>query len=167
MKICQELQLFWIFSFWQMLWKIIKKLIIICISFIFNLSSSSSKLYISRIVAFTEISMIRFQSWEHNKKPLNIWLVIASHVQLERSLNCFLDFIITLNNSLLKIWNSLEPPFFFLLKSLFHGLKHEVFEWRFWTRLQSNFIIHRNPDLVILNQLNVLNCINGTVIGHI
>ena len=98
---------FWIFSFWQMLWKIIKKLIIICISFIFNLSSSSSKLYISRIVAFTEISMIRFQSWEHNKKPLNIWLVIASHVQLERSLNCFLDFIITLNNSLLKIWNSL------------------------------------------------------------
>ena len=98
---------FWIFSFWQMLWKIIKKLIIICISFIFNLSSSSSKLYISRIVAFTEISMIRFQSWEHNKKPLNIWLVIASHVQLERSLNCFLDFIITLNDSLLKIWNSL------------------------------------------------------------
>ena len=98
---------FWIFSFWKMLWKIIKKLIIICISFIFNLSSSSSKLYISRIVAFTEISMIRFQSWEHNKKPLNIWLVIASHVQLERSLNCFLDFIITLNDSLLKIWNSL------------------------------------------------------------
>ena len=98
---------FWIFSFWQMLWKIIKKLIIICISFIFNLSSSSSKLYISRIVAFTEISMIRFQSWEHNKKLFNIWLVIASHVQLERSLNCFLDFIITLNDSLLKIWNSL------------------------------------------------------------
>jgi len=59
----------------------------------------------------------------------------------------------------------LEPPFFFFLKSSLYGFYHKVFERRLGAGLQSYLIIHRNPDLVVLNQLNVLHCIDGAVVG--
>ena len=66
---------------------------------------------------------------------------------------------------MLEIGNRLEPPFFFLLKSLFHGLEHEVLEWWLGTGLQPNFIIHRDPDLAVLDQLDVLHRVDGAVVG--
>ena len=45
-----------------MFWQIIEKLIVVCISFMPDLGPSPSELYIRRVVAFAEISVIGFQS---------------------------------------------------------------------------------------------------------
>jgi len=59
----------------------------------------------------------------------------------------------------------LEPPFFFFLKSSLYGFYHKVFERRLGAGLQSYLIIHRNPHLVVLYQLNILHCIDRAVVG--
>ena len=58
--------LFWVFSLWKMFWKIVKKLVIFIIILILHFSSSSSKFFIWRIIAFSKISMIRLKSRKDN-----------------------------------------------------------------------------------------------------
>jgi hypothetical protein len=59
--------------------------------------------------------VIRLQCGEDYEKPFNVGLMSSSHVQNERSFDCFLELISYFDVSLLELRQCLQPPFLLLL----------------------------------------------------
>ena len=98
-----------------MLWKIVEKLVILVFILILHFGTPPSEFFIRRIITFAEKSVIRLQCGEDYEKPFNVWLMSSSHVQNERSLDCFLELISYFDVSLFELLQCLQPPFLLLL----------------------------------------------------
>jgi len=148
-----------------MLWKIVEKLVILGFILILHSGPSPSEFFIRRIITFAEKSVIRLQCGEDYEKPFNVGLMSSSHVQNERSLDCFLELISYFDVSLLELRQCLQPPFLLFLERILDGFQNKILQRRFRARPQSDFFVHRNPHLAFLHLLDVLHCVDGAVVS--
>ena len=105
-----------------MLWEIVEKLVVLGFVLILNSCPSPSEFFIRRIITFAEKSVIRLQCGEDYEKPFNVGLMSSSHVQNERSFDCFLELISYFDVSLLELRQCLQPPFLFFFKCILYSL---------------------------------------------